>query len=111
MAVGRFTTTPSAPSAPCSQSNTTVCRKFGSRKDGAAIRNTPFPSGAFISSILPRWPVTCKRDDGLNPLDRLGWYISRVLCIWFVQPNTPEHAASLTLRAYHEYRGRIVLIF
>ena len=32
-----MTTTPSAPSAPCSQSNTTVWRKFGSRKDGAAI--------------------------------------------------------------------------
>src|SRR5215813_9932028 len=105
MAVGRLTTTPSAPSAPCSQSRTTVCRKFGSRKDGAAIRKTPFASGALIFIILPRWFMSRKRHNNSNSL-------KECLCCSLLQPNKrdkSEKPASLSVEGFSSVTEQIVV--
>src|SRR5574337_2096729 len=75
IAVGRFTMTPSAPSDPCSHSKTTVWRKLGSRRLGAAIRKMPLRSSVFINEILLRppsrrkhWPALSRIGDSRSHL-------------------------------------------
>ncbi len=54
---GRFSTTPIAPSSPCSVISTTVRAKFGSTSAGEAISSWPrseeSASGSAIGLILP----------------------------------------------------------
>jgi len=45
--MGRFSTKPKLPSVWCSQSKTTVRRKFGSFRNGSAISNMP-EAGSII---------------------------------------------------------------
>src|SRR5205814_1611436 len=51
MSVGRFSTTPSAPSAPCSITSTTARRKLGSTSVGVAIRSWPLSDSADTPAV------------------------------------------------------------
>src|SRR6478609_3992116 len=75
MAVGRFTMTPSAPSDPCSHNNTTVWRKFGSRRLGAAIRKMPLRSSVSMNEILPCTGNFRKHRASLNRMCRSGLHL------------------------------------
>src|SRR5678816_3692776 len=50
MLVARFKMRPSVPSAPCSITNTTVSRKFGSFSDGLATKKTPLATEDGLNS-------------------------------------------------------------